>query len=260
MDFDVLANSVSGVALTLPRIAAAFVMLPLISNDTMPPLVRNSFFVSLAIVAFPFAAAAAPLDTVRGAMWISIILKEMLIGLCIGFLFGIVFWAIGAVGNIIDAKVGSTIATVIDPLQGHQTSLTGAFLSRLAGWVFMATGGFLVFLDLLLGSYALWPVTSDFPSMSAASETLFVQSFARLMTLSLLLAAPALIVLMLVDLCAGLINRYAQQLNVLALSLSIKSWIATWIVLLCLGMFVETLVRHIRESSGLLDVLGRVLF
>ncbi len=259
MEFDALGNIITAIALSAPRIAAAFLVLPLMAADTVPPLVRNSFFVVLAIVASPFAAAAAPMTSLSGVEWVAIIAKEIFVGLCIGFLFGIVFWAIGIVGNIIDTKAGSNIASVIDPLQGHQTSLTGQFLSQFAAWLFMASGGFLIFLNLLFGSYAIWPVTSGFPSLTTVGEVLFVDGLARVMLLSLLLSAPALIVLTVVDVALGLMNRYVQQLNVLPISISIKSWMATWIVLLCIGVFVEFVLADIARGNELLEALKRAL-
>ena len=57
---DYLGNQLNGVALTLPRIVAAFAVLPLMTSDTVPALVRNSFYVSLAILVYPLAAAASP--------------------------------------------------------------------------------------------------------------------------------------------------------------------------------------------------------
>jgi type III secretion protein T len=256
--YDPVSNIVSAMALTLPRIAASFLTLPILSSEEMPPLVRNSFFVSLAVVAFPFAAEAVP-ESIPIMMWPVLIAKEVFIGLVLGFLFGIVFWAMGNAGNLIDTKAGTTMASVVDPLAGHQTSLNGALLSRFAGWLFMASGGFMVFLDLLFGSYAVWPTTSAFPQLSRAGELFFMSSMDRLMMLSLLLAAPALVVLSLVDLGFGLINRYAQQLNVFAMSLSVKAWISTWIVLLSIGVMVQFVLDKIAINHGLLDILKRAL-
>jgi type III secretion protein T len=253
-DYDLIANTVSGVALTLPRIAAAFLVLPILSQEDMPPLVRNSFFVSLALVAFAFAAQAAP-ETIPALRWPVLIVKEIFIGLGIGFVFSIVFWAIGNVGNLIDTKAGTTMASVMDPLAGHETSLTGALLSRLAGWLFMASGGLMVFLHLLFGSYALWPVTAALPELGPRGEAFFVGRFEQMMVYTLLLSAPALVVLTLVELGLGLVNRYAQQLNVFMLSLSIKAWISTWIVLLSLGVFVEFVTAKVSENRGLLEAL-----
>ena len=51
MQFDILGNPLMALGLTLPRIAGAFIMLPLLTQQNMPAMVRNSFLVSLAIIA-----------------------------------------------------------------------------------------------------------------------------------------------------------------------------------------------------------------
>jgi type III secretion protein T len=258
MPFELFGNNVLGIALTLPRIVAAFLALPLLSNSSMPPLVRNSFFVSLSIIVFPLAAAASPYSAMGDGMWAAVIVKELFIGLAIGFTFGIVFWAIGAAGNLIDAKVGTTMASIVDPLAGHQTSLTGAFLSQFASWLFMASGAFLLFLDLLLTSYQVWPVAEFMPRLTLVGEAFFVNQFSVLMTISLLIAAPALVVMSLMDIGFGLINRYAQQLNVFQLALPIKAWVGTWIVLLMLGVLVQVVLQNIVQNKTLLGILRGV--
>src|SRR5690606_13797076 len=142
---------------TLPRVVGAFVVLPLMTQQTVPVMVRNSFMVSLAIIALPVALAGMPMESLGAAEWPVIVLKELFIGVAIGFCFGIVFWAIGAVGNVIDTQVGMSMASIIHPIQGHTVTLHGESLSQLAAWLFMASGAFLMFLDLLMSSYLLWP-------------------------------------------------------------------------------------------------------
>ncbi len=242
---------------TLPRIIGAFLMLPLLTSENMPATVRNSFMVSLALVALPIAMLGAPMETMGAISWSGIVLKELFLGIGIGFCFGMVFWAIGAAGNVIDNQVGLAIASVLDPIQGHQTSLHGQFLSLFASWLFMASGAFLVFLDLLMSSYALWPVTSYFPTLNPGGMNLFVGQFSYLMTALLVLAAPAMVVLFLVDLSLGLVNRYAPQLNVFTLAMPIKAWLATAIIMLMLGVFVEILLERIGVNRGLLDAMQR---
>jgi type III secretion protein T len=255
LPFNDIGNNVLGVALTLPRILAAFMALPLLSSSDMPPLVRNSFFVSLSIVVFPLAAAASPYSAMGAGVWPFVIVKELFIGLAIGFSFGVLFWAIGNAGNLIDAKVGTTMSQVIDPLAGHQTSLMGLFLSQFAAYLFMASGAFIVFLRLLLESYKLWPVASYLPLLKPVGEMFFVDQFSYLMTAALLLSAPALVVMSLIDIGFGLVNRYAQQLNVFQLAMPIKAWVAIWIVLLMLSVFVQTVLTRLFHNAQLLDAL-----
>jgi len=253
-----LGTTFGSVALTVPRIAAAFLVLPLVNGQNMPALVRNSFFVSLAIMAYPVAAAAPAAHSVA-AVWPLIILKELFIGVFFGFVFGSVFWAVSAAGNLLDTKVGTNFASFADPLQGHETSLTGQLLTQFAAWIFMASGAFTLFLDLLLTSYAVWPVARMLPPLAAAGQSLVIDEFASLLTTALLLSAPALVVLSLIDLALGLINRYAQQLNVFSFAMPIKAWVGIWIVLLSLGAFVEVVVHRLFQNRGLVHLLQRVL-
>jgi len=257
-DYEQVSNLFSGVALTLPRIAAAFVVLPLLSNDDMPATVRNSFFVSLALVVLPIAQQI-PAAPIQGLPVAALVLKEIFVGLCIGYAFGLIFWAIGNVGNLIDTKTGATLASIVDPLAGHQTSLTGAFLSRFASWLFLASGGFMVFLETLLGSYTVWPPNEPLPALHKAGEMYFVGLLDEMMAITLMLAAPALVVLFLIEIAFGLVNRYAQQLNVVSLASSVKTWVSAWIVMLSLGVMVQFVMQKIDAQRTLLSVLERIL-
>jgi type III secretion protein T len=253
-----IGSSVTSVGLVLPRIVGAFGVLPLLTGRDIPALVRNSFFVSLAVLVYPLAAAV-PGSDMKSVAWPMIIVKELLIGLYLGFVFSAVFWAVSSAGNLIDTKVGSNFASILDPIQGHQTSLTGELLSQLAAWLFMASGAFTLFLDLLMTSYTIWPVAQLLPPFKGAAQELVIGEFDSLLTTALLLAAPALVVMSLLDLALGLVNRYAQQLNVFSLTMSLKAWVAVWIVMLSLGSFVAVIMEKLFENRGLLQQLHRVL-
>ncbi|MEN1941231.1 type III secretion system export apparatus subunit SctT [Luteimonas sp. MJ246] len=257
--FDLLGNPLLALALVLPRVIGAFLMLPLMTRETVPAMVRNSFMVSLGIIVLPMALAGLPMENLGAIEWPLIVLKEVFIGVSIGFCFGIVFWAVAAVGSVIDTQVGMSMAQVFDPIQGHQVTLHGEFLSQLATWLFMASGAFLVFLDLLMGSYVLWPVTSHFPDLPAAGMNLFVGQFNFMMTTVLVLAAPVMVILLIIDLSFGLVNRYAPQLNVFALTLPIKAWLATALILLLLGVYVEIVLQRLGSNRHLLRVLEQAL-
>jgi type III secretion protein T len=253
-----IGSTVISVALVLPRIVSAFGVLPLLSQRDIPALVRNSFLVSLAVLVYPLAAAV-PAAGFGSVGWPMIIVKELLIGLCLGFVFSAVFWAVSAAGNLIDTKVGSNFASILDPIQGHQTSFTGELLSQLAAVLFMASGAFALFIDLLMTSYIVWPVANMLPPLNAAAQELVIGEFESLLATALLLSAPALVVMSLLDLALGLVNRYAPQLNVFSLTMALKAWVATWIVLLSLGAFVAVIMHRLAENRDLLQQLHRVL-
>ena len=252
------ADQVLLLGVSTARIAVAFLMLPMFASETVPPLVRNSIFISLGLVSL---SLQPPLDiaTIGAERWAGIFEKEAFVGLVIGFFFGSVLWALEASGQIIDTKVGATMAQVVDPLSGHQTSLNGAFLGRMANLVFIFSGGLSLVVRVIIESYAIWPIAAPMPILDPRGVGLFEAEFGRLMVLATLFAAPVLTVLFLIDAGLGLMNRFAQQLNVFTMSLSIKALAATAVILLLLGSYVSAIVRDISSRPAVLIQIMKAL-
>lgn len=247
------------VGLALTRVAAAFALVPLLSPETVPPLVRNSLFLAfgLIILAYQPDLLAAQLTTPQA---LTLFAKEAFVGVVIGFLFGTLLWAFEAAGQIIDTKVGATMAQVVDPLSGHQTSLNGEFLGRMANFVFIFSGGLLLMVGVILESYAIWPITQLAPQLKPAGVGVFETEFSRLLTYAVVFAAPALVVLFVVDAGLGLINRFAPQLNVFSLGMAIKSWLATAVLLATAAGLIQVLLSDMAQRGPyIIDVLRSIV-
>lgn len=263
METLLLSGSLSDAALLLglstTRVAVAFLLVPLFTAELIPPLVRNSLFFAIALLAQLMQPAARPL--VMGTwQWLMLFGKEAFIGGAIGFLFAGMLWAFEAAGQVIDSKIGMTQAQLSDPLSGQSVSLNAAFLGRLASWIFMASGGFMVLVGTLLQSYALWPVLSMPSSLVRDGLALFETEFGRIMSLTVLLAAPALILLYVVDGVLGLVNRFAQQLNLFSLAGSLKGVAATWIVLVQIAVASQALTDELLGRSEIvIDALRALI-
>ena len=226
--------------LSVTRVAMALLLVPLFTADLIPAMVRNAMFMAIALLALLLQPSAAPLQLSAGQL-AGLFGKEAFIGAAIGFFFAGVMWAFEAAGQVIDNKVGSAQAQLSDPFSGHTTTLTGAFLARLASLVFMSSGGFMILVGTVVESYALWPVRSPMPTLAQAGAQLFEAEFGRIMLMTLVIAAPALILMYLIDGTLGLINRFAPSLNVQSVSMSLKGVAAVWILWMQVTALVEML-------------------
>jgi type III secretion protein T len=254
--FDQLGQALAHLALALPRVGAALLIVPLLAQETVPALVRNVFILGIALTVYPFVAHEIAPGTIGGAMLLPLLAKELLLGALIGFSFGIAFWALASAGDVIDNKIGAVAAQAADPMSGNSHAEFGRLMARLAGYLFVAFGGVRVFLDLVLSSYQIWPLASAWPALQPAGAAFVIERSGDLLRLALLLSAPAWVLMTLLDVALGLVNRYAQQLNVYALSMSIKSWLAVLVVVLMAGTIAETLAGWIgAQQQGLLDAL-----
>lgn len=244
------------VGLSSARFGFAFILVPIFSQETIPAMVRNSIILTLGWAAYSMQPAIDP-AAFSAFAWARLLMKEAATGLVIGFFFGTVLWAMEAAGEVIDAKIGATIGQLTEPLSGSSTSLNGALLGRLANVVFASAGGILLLVSTVMGSFAIWPMTADWPTLDASELVVFENEFGRLMALLTLFATPILVFLYVIDASLGLLNRFAQQLNVFSLSLSIKNWAATLLLTLLIPLFAQVVLSDMGSRAGLVEhVIG----
>jgi type III secretion protein T len=244
-------------AFCLIRLGACFSILPFMGGDLLPGYLKNALMLTLVSVVYPFIAPSAPAEF-SISLALTITLKEVFVGLAIGFVVGIVIWTAEIVGFLIDNQRGTSMATVFDPLYGHSTSPLGALLLQLATMLFFATGGFLILLKGLFESYEFWPVFELYPKIHGSGFVFFLNQADKLMKSALLLASPFLIAIFLVDLCLGLINRFVPQLDVFFLSMPIKSGIASFLLVIYLFVFVYFIKKELIGIDGLIRSLKAV--
>ncbi len=257
--FESLSDQALVIGLAVLRIAIAFSLIPIFSTQLIPATVRNAIFIALSVVVVVVQPAIA-VDSFAMYDWFALIGKEVFIGMAIGVFFGVHLWAFETAGQIIDLQIGASTAQIFDPISGHQTSLIGEFLGRLANYIFMVVGGLMLLTGAIMESYALWPINERLPDLAYASVFLFQSEFAYFFKLALLISAPTLIVTFLIDTAMGLVNRYAQQFNVFFLSMSIKMFASIFMLSISITFIVELLIRELTQHSGeLIALLTKLL-
>ena len=246
------------VGLSTTRIAVAFLLLPIFSPDTVPAMVRNAIFMALGVlvVALQPAVQVVHWSTLQ---WMALFGKEAALGLALGFGLASFLWAFSAAGQIVDTKVGVN-AQLTDPMSGQQVSVSGAFLGRMACYLFMVSGGFSLFVGVLLESFVLWPLGNLSLQPKIAGVLLFETHLSDLMALAFLLAAPVLVVMFAIDLVLGLVNSYAPQINLLSISASLKALASSAIWLLMLSTLVHGFPDAMKKALGaILPQLAKII-
>ncbi len=112
-------------------------------------MVRNGVLCSLALFIFPMInQQSLPAET--DGIWLIMILgKEVLIGLLIGFVAAIPFWAIEAAGFLVDnQRGGAAMASMFNPTLGSQSTPTAVLLTQTLITLFFSGGGALSLLSM----------------------------------------------------------------------------------------------------------------
>ncbi|MGK6325154.1 type III secretion system export apparatus subunit SctT [Sphingomonas sp. DT-51] len=246
------------VGVAAARFAFAFALVPIFSPQVIPATVRNSLLVAFGLIALSLPHPFDP-GSLDAGQWVWLYAKEAVAGTTIGFFFGTVMWAMGAAGEMIDAKVGATVGQLIDPMSGLQESITAGLLARVAQLVFVSAGGITLLVGTVMLSYAAWPLGPGDMAFDRGAVRLFEAEFGRLFALAFLFAAPVLLVLYVIDLGLGLLNRFAQQFNVFSLSMPIKAVAAVVVLIMLLPLFAGSVIRELGTRQRMAtEVLSRV--
>lgn len=256
LELAAIESTVAAAALTLPRLTGIFGVMPFFSGKLLTGFTRMGLLGMLAIFMSPIAGEVPPLSA---GMWLLIAGKEALIGLMLGLGFGIFLWAIQSVGDLIDFQTGSSNASFFDAVAGHENGPTGEFLGWLAIALFVAAGGLLAMVGVIVDSYRLWPVASFFPNVGQVLQEFVLRQGDTLFLWIVKLASPVILVLVLVELGMGLIGRVAPSLNVFVFSQPLKSLLATLMMLLFLFFVYESLQQFLRPANGVLEFLRLAL-
>lgn len=242
----------------LPRFGTALLVLPLLPNAVVPKRLRAGIVLALVLFAYPMLAATV--DTAGWGIerWVPYVLKESLVGAMVGYAFGMLLWALSAVGELIDVQAGFNNAQIFDPFAGHPAGPVSVLTGQLGVMLLVALGGFHVFLQLLYESLRLWPPASFQPVLGAAFKDLAITTSGSLLELAARLAAPLIGALLIVELGIGLVNRAAPQLNAFYFALPVKALTALLVLALLLAHWADVLRVRFAGSDSVLPALDRV--
>jgi type III secretion protein T len=186
--------------------------------------------------------------------------KEVVIGLVIGLVLGLPIWAAEAAGDVLDLQRGTTAASLFDPSEIGEEGVTGTLLALVMLALFFGSGGLSLTLRTVYESYGVWPVASAFPTLGPAVPEFFVGLLDRVVTMGLMLVAPIIVFMLLADLLLALVSRAAPNLNVFALSLSVKNLIFAILLVLYGGFLIKymgTDLSSLLQAGSELELLAK---
>jgi flagellar biosynthetic protein FliR len=204
--------------LVLARMSAFVFLVPFFSIKGTPALTKIGFSVALTALILPgFDNITVPEDLLRYSF---LVIKEVMVGLILGYVTMLTFNAVRMAGEIIDIQMGFSMATVFDPQNQTRITLTGQFLYLVQILLFLAVDGHHSLLMAISYSYTLIPVMAGGFKITlvAAIFKLFVQVF----SLGIRIAVPFMVVFLICDISLGIIARTVPQLNIFVLSFPVK--------------------------------------
>lgn len=242
--------------LVFVRMGAFLTVLPFFSAVNFPRVTRLALGAISALLIAP-QLPAFPLGQLDFFGLIGLFFREISIGLLMGFLGRIIFYAADIAGMILSVELGLNMAAVLDPTTRSQEQVPGLILFLLATMTMLT-------LDLhhgmLLGfakSFEVLPI-----GHGQLSNTLFefvVGRTAHIFVVALQIAAPVMAVSFVITLFFSVMSRAVPQMNVFAESFGVRIAGGLIVFGFTLQIAAQYVVNHLRKLPDDLLFIGQML-
>jgi flagellar biosynthesis protein FliR len=231
---------ITAVLLVAIRVGPLFILAPVFGAPGIPLRFRVLFGIGLSalLVAGLHIDAAAIPHSVDGL--IAVALAELIIGAAIAFGLFAAFGAFLFGGRLIDSQVGFAVANLIDPITRAQGPLLGTVLNVTAIAVFLAVDGHHLIVRGLADSLARLPLGQPITEIGIGA---LIAQFGVVFSHGLMLVAPAVFALLLLDVALAVVARTMPQMNIFIVSLPLKVFVGLLVMALSARYMLPTMRR-----------------
>jgi flagellar biosynthesis protein FliR len=230
------------------RVSGFVLTAPAASETVVPGRVKIVLTLALAFLLAPLVQVPAGLSIFSAAGMLAAVL-ELLIGVSIGMVVQLTFEALVFAGQSISLTMGLGFATLVDPQRGAQVPVLGQMFMIFGTLIYLSINGHLMLLGALAESFHTLPIGAHVGQDFLMSVVLWG---ARVFDTGLLIALPAVIALVIVNLALGVVTRAAPQLNLFGIGFTITLLCGFFILLSGLDGIMSGISALI--NSGLMAV------
>ena len=205
--------------LVLVRITFVF-SAPFFSMSNTPGRVKIGFSVFVSILLI----GVLPESTIEygGVIeYATIVVKEGITGLLIGFAAYICNSIILYAGTIIDMDIGLSMAMVFDPSTGSQVSITGNLYSYFVLLLLIVSNMHQYILRALVDSFRLFPLGGAQFQMDSLLTSM-IQYCTDLFVIAFRIVLPVFACMMILNCILGIMAKVAPQMNMFAVGVQLK--------------------------------------
>ncbi|MFB6372183.1 MAG: flagellar biosynthetic protein FliR [Bradymonadaceae bacterium] len=257
-----LDQSILLAGLVMARLTPIVLLVPFLGGKAAPSQVKIGLALVLTVLVYPSVWVASPTVPTSAIVIGGLVVKEVAVGLMLGFVTALVFHAVRMAGRLIDTTRGETKGMSMVPQTKTQVSLMGSFLFQLFIVVFMVTGGHRLFFAALIRSfkrippYAFLTVGDRGPGLAFGIAQMATDAIG----IAVLLAFPVIAAILLTNIFLALVSKAAPQINVFFLGMPLKALIGIAVVLFALDpltrRFLDEAIGYFRHLLEFIQLLS----
>ncbi|GAB6167688.1 fused FliR family export protein/FlhB family type III secretion system protein [Clostridium carnis] len=181
-------------------------------------------------------------------------IAEVTTGLILGLISNIAFEVVIMAGSLIDVHIGLSMVSTLDPNSKTNTTITGNLLHYVAMIIFFIIDGHHMIIKSIMESFRLVPLGNGI--LYGETMMVLIEIIAKYFVIGLKIAIPIVLIIILTDLCMGLVSRAVPQINVMILGMPVKMLVG----IIAIGVALPIIIKlFISSISYLPDIFRKIM-
>jgi flagellar biosynthetic protein FliR len=201
------------------RVSAFLLVLPFFSVTNFPVTLRVALAALTALLLAPLLPGFA-VEHLTITRLLGLMVQEVSIGLLMGFISRMVFYAVDLAGNFVSSELGLNMGALFNPLEGQSSQVPGLILFFLAAVVMFTLDLHHWVLAGFQQTYSVLPIGGA--HLNGALFEVVIKHTSRIFVVALQISAPIIAVSFVVTLVFSVLSRAVSQMNVFSESFSFR--------------------------------------
>jgi flagellar biosynthetic protein FliR len=193
------------------RLSAFLMVLPFFSMANFPVTMRVAVGALGALLIAP-VLPPFPLNHLNFISLLGVMIQEVSIGLLLGFVSRMIFYALEIAGSVVSSEMGLNLAAIFDPANQQSSQIAGTILVFLATVVLLTLNLHHWMLLAFMHTYEVLPMGSAHLS-NTLFETIVAQT-SHVFMVALQISAPIIAASFVVTLIFSMLSRAVPEMNV----------------------------------------------
>ena len=238
------------------RVSAFMLVLPFFSVSNFPVTLRVALAALTALLLSPFLPGFA-LGQLGLPRLLGLMIQEVSIGLLMGFISRMVFYAVDLAGNFVSAELGLNMGAVFNPLEGRPSQVPGMILFFLSSVVMFTLDLHHWVLAGFQQTYLVLPIGGA--HLNGALFEVVVKHTSRIFVVALQISAPIIAVSFVVTLVFSVLSRAVSQMNVFSESFVFRIAGGLIVFGFTLQLTAQHVLNYLRRLPEDLIQIGQLL-
>ncbi|MBR1874462.1 MAG: flagellar biosynthetic protein FliR [Eubacterium sp.] len=215
--------------LVVVRIAAFVGVAPLFNYRGLSAQMKVGISIVLSAIVIPLTPVVE-LNYTGIIGFSALILKEIMVGLILGFMCSACTYILNFAGQLMDIDMGLSMASTFDPINNQQVTVTGLIYNNLFMLMLIATNMHYYIIRAIVDTFKYFNVGQEvFPRNMVEVGIDFIINF---FIIGFRITLPMFCAMFLINIILGILARIAPQMNMFVVGMQIKLIVGFFVLIL----------------------------